>query len=97
MKEKPVGMPQGPQSIECTGVEDYFLSGWYYSTGPFAALYHGCPVKSLWSGVVSQYRYHEADPYPWNDRIRVTITHGQFDQVDCAMKSLAFYYTVDIT
>ncbi|UCD85533.1 MAG: DUF2961 domain-containing protein [Deltaproteobacteria bacterium] len=90
--EKPVGAPHGPQSIECTGVEDYFLSGWYYIKGPFSSLYHGCPVKSYLTGVVAQYRFHEADPYPWIDRIRMTITHGEFDQVDCRMESLAFYY-----
>jgi len=95
MIEKAVGTPKGPQSIECTGVEDYFLSGWYYITGPFAALYHGCPVRSLWSGVVSQYRFHESDPYPWKDRIRMTMTHGEFDNVDCKMESLAFYYKKD--
>lgn len=92
MIEKPVGSPHGKQSIECTGVEDYFLSGWYYITGPFSALYHGCPVKSYLTGVVSQYRFHEADPYPWKDRIRMTITHGEFDHVDCRMESLAFFY-----
>jgi hypothetical protein len=42
--------------------------------------------------VVSQYRFHEADPYPWQDRIRMTMTHGEFDNVDCRMESLAFYY-----
>lgn len=90
--EKPIGISKGTQSIECTGVEDYFLSGFYYITGPFSALYHGCPVRSALSGVVSQYRFHEADPYPWNNRIRMTVTHGEFDNVDCRMESLAFYY-----
>jgi D-arabinan exo alpha-(1,3)/(1,5)-arabinofuranosidase (non-reducing end) len=89
---KPVGSSPGSQSIECTGVEDYFLSGFYYITGPFSSLYHGCPVRSQLTGVVSQYRFHEADPYPWNDRVRITITHGEFDHVDCKMESLAFYY-----
>jgi len=92
MIDKPVGSARGPQSLEFTGVEDYFLSGWYYVNGPFAALYHGCPVRSLLNGVVSQYRFHEADPYPWNEQIRMTLTHGEFDQVDCRMESLAFYY-----
>jgi hypothetical protein len=92
MISKPVGAPRGPQAIECTGVEDYFLSGWYYIKGPFAALYHGCPVRSVLTGAVSQYRFHELDPYPWDRRIRMTMTHGEFDQVDCKMESLAFYY-----
>lgn len=90
--DKPVGAPYGRQSIECTGVEDYFLSGWYYIKGPFSSLYHGCPIRSVLTGAISQYRFHEADPYPWNNRIRMTITHGEFDNVDCRMESLAFYY-----
>lgn len=92
MVTKPVGSPPGPQSIESTGVEDYFLSGWYYVTGPFSAPYHGCTVRSLRSGIVSQYRFHEADPYPWHHRCRMTVTHGEFDNVDCKMESLAWYY-----
>ncbi len=94
--EKPIGAPRGPQSIEWTGVEDYFLAGWYYKKGPFAAPYHGCPVRSLLTGVVSQYRFHEHDPYPWERRVRVTLTHGEFDQVDCRMESLAFYYKAPV-
>jgi len=92
MIDKPVGAPYGSQSIECTGVEDYFLSGWYYKTGPFSSLYHGCPIRSNLTGAASQYRFHEADPYPWNDRVLMTITHGEFDNVDCRTESLAFYY-----
>jgi hypothetical protein len=90
--DKPIGAPYGKQSIECTGVEDYFLSGWYYIKGPFGGLYNGCPVRSQLTGAVTQYRFHEYDPYPWNDRIRMTVTHGEFDQVDCKMESLAYYY-----
>ena len=90
--DKPVGSTRGSQSLECTGVEDYFLSGWYYAKGPFAALWHGCPVKSTLTGTVSQYRFHEADAYPWNNRILMTLTHGEFDQIDCRMESLAYYY-----
>lgn len=90
--DKPVGAPHGKQSIEFTGVEDYFLSGWYYNKGAFYSLYHGCPVKSVLTGAVSQYRFHEFDPYPWKKRILITLTHGEFDNVDCIMESLAFYY-----
>jgi hypothetical protein len=95
--EKPVDAPQGSQSVECTGVEDYFLSGWYYAKGPFAALWHGCPIKSTLSGAVSQYRFHEVDAYPWSRRIRMTLTHGEFDQIDCRIESLAYYYKMPAT
>jgi hypothetical protein len=83
------------QSIEHTGIEDYALSAWYYRQAPFSALWHGCPVRSYLSGAVSQFRFHELDPYPWQQRIRMTVTHGEFDDVDCRMESLAFYYTAN--
>ena len=92
MIEKPVGAPAGGQSIEYTGVEDYFNSGWYYAKGAFSAAMHGCPVRSLWSGEVAQYRFHDADAFTWEKEIQVTLTHGEFDQVDCAMESVAYYY-----
>ena len=53
---------------------------------------HGCPVRSLWSGEVAQYRFHDADAFAWEKEIQVTLTHGEFDQVDCAMESVAYYY-----
>jgi len=92
MIDKPVGAAAGPQSVEHTGVEDYFLSGWYYKTAPFGSLWHGCPVRSMLTGAVAQFRFHEADPYPWDERVRITVTHGEFDHVDCRMESLAYYY-----
>lgn len=89
---KPVGAARGSQSIEHTGVEDYALSAWYFEAAPFSALWHGCPVRSTWSGTVSLYRFHEMDPYPWQRRIRMTLTHGEFDDVDCRFESLAYFY-----
>ncbi len=90
--DKPVGSGRGGQSIEYTGVEDYFNSGWYYAKGPFSAEYHGCPVKKYISGAVAQYRFHETDAYTWDRNIRITVTHGEFDNVDCIMESVAYYY-----
>jgi hypothetical protein len=94
---KPLGAPQGAQSIEHTGVEDYALSAWYFQQAPFSALWHGCPVRSWLTGAVSLYRFHELDAYPWQRRIRMTLTHGEFDDVDCRMESLAYYYQVPWT
>ncbi len=90
--DKPVGSGRGGQSIEYTGVEDYFNSGWYYAKGRFSAEYHGCPVKKYFSGVVSQYRFHETDAFTWKENIRITVTHGEFDNIDCIMESVAYYY-----
>src|SRR5262249_25607946 len=85
-----IGAPLGRQSIEHTGIEDYALGAWYYRDVPFAGLWHGCPVRSLLTGVVSQFRFHEMDPYPWEQRIRIVMHHGEFDDVNCRMESLAF-------
>jgi hypothetical protein len=90
--EKPVGAPRGGQSLEYTGVEDYFNSGWYYVKGPYSAAMHGCPLRSILWGDVAQYRFHDADAFTWEKEIQVTLTHGEFDHVDCAMESVAYYY-----
>ncbi len=90
--EKPVGAPRGPQSVEYTGVEDYFHSGWYYVTGPFAGPLFGCPVREILSGKVSSYRFHPLDGFRWQKKILITLTHGEFDQVDCKLESVAYYY-----
>ena len=49
-------------------------------------------VRSLWSGEVAQYRFYDVDALTWEKEIQVTLTHGEFDQVDCAMESVAYYY-----
>ena len=90
--EKPPGAPLGEQSLEYTGVEDYFNSGWYYVKGSFAGPLFGCPYRSLLSGVVSQYRFHIFDRISWKKKILITLTHGEFDQIDCKMESVAYYY-----
>jgi hypothetical protein len=41
---------------------------------------------------MARYAFHEADPYLWNKKVRMTITHGEFDQIDCRIESLAYYY-----
>jgi len=95
--EKPVGALRGPQSVEYTGVEDYFHSGWYYVKGAFAGPLFGCPVKSVLSGKVSQYRFHPLDGFRWKKKIIITLTHGEFDNVDCQMESVAYYYKQKIS
>ena len=31
-------------------------------------------------------------PCAWNDRIPMTITHGEFSEIDRRIESLAYYY-----
>jgi len=49
-------------------------------------------VRILLSGKVSQYRFHPLDGFRWKNKIIITLTHGEFDNVDCRMESGAYYY-----
>ncbi len=63
-------------SIHGTGTEDYFNGGWYFINGPFAAPYHGVILKDEMRGRVIAYRFHIADPIPFEQSIRVDMEHG---------------------
>lgn len=63
-------------SIHGTGTEDYFNGGWYFINGPFAAPYHGLILKDEMRSRVIAYRFHIADPIPFQQSIRVDMEHG---------------------
>ena len=44
-----------------TGLEDYFMGGWYFRDGCFHSSLHGLPVKDTLNSMVAMYRGHEAD------------------------------------
>ena len=80
-------------SILGTGTEDYFSSGWYYDTGAYSALYHGCPIKDDAKGRISAYRFHIEDPIPFTKSIAFNIEHGGRNDVPPAdYCSVAFWY-----
>ena len=80
-------------SILGTGTEDYFSSGWYYDTGAYSALYHGCPIKDDAKGRISAYRFHIEDPIPFTKSIVFNIEHGGRNDVPPAdYCSVAFWY-----
>ncbi len=99
------------QSLEYTGIEDYYQSGWYYvktrdrPVTEFSADYHGLTVKSLnrmgllggllGAGLiktrVSQYRFHP-EGIPFSRSIRVTVHHGEFDEIASHFSSVAYWY-----
>lgn len=56
--------------ITGTGLEDYFLGGWYFREGTFAGELHGLPSKDALNSSVAMYRTHEADAIRFNQRIR---------------------------
>ena len=56
-----------------TGLEDYFLGGWYFREGPFAGPYHGVPVKDTLRSSVAMYRIHELDAIYFDSSLRFTF------------------------
>lgn len=53
-----------------TGLEDYFLGGWYFREGEFSGPLHGVPVKDTLNASVAMYRVHEADSIHFQERFK---------------------------
>jgi hypothetical protein len=79
-------------SIEGTGTEDYFSSGWYFDRGIYSAPYHGVIIKDETRSRVSAYRWHIEDAIPFRKSIRFTIEHGTGNHVTADYSSVACYY-----
>ncbi|HEU0296545.1 MAG TPA: glycoside hydrolase family 172 protein [Anaerolineales bacterium] len=99
------------QSLEYTGLEDYYQGAWYYvktnrrDRTEFCAPYHGLTIKTLSRfGLVgaallgrqkqqrlSQYRFHP-EGIPFQNSIRITVHHGEFDEVAANFSSVAYWY-----
>jgi hypothetical protein len=56
-----------------TGLEDYFLGGWYFREGEFTGPHHGVPVKDALRSSVAMYRIHDLDAIHFNRRLRFTF------------------------
>ncbi len=102
---------EAEQSLEYTGLEDYYQGAWYYVKthgrpgAEFCAPYHGLTVKSMnRQGLLgsmllanmqrnraSQYRFHP-EGIPFNQSIRVTCHHGEFDEIAGNYSSVAYWY-----
>lgn len=79
-------------TIEGTGTEDYFSSGWYFDRGVYSAPYHGVVIKEERPARISAYRWHIEDAIPFTRSIRFTIEHGAQNSVAADYSSVAYYY-----
>lgn len=61
--------------ITGTGLEDYFLCGWYFREGTFIGPYHGVPVKDPLNASVAMYRAHETDAIHFRERLRFAFVN----------------------
>lgn len=81
-----------PPSLHGTGTEDYFNCAWC-PTQEFNSPYHGIilPGGPNWSGKITLYRYHIADPIQFARSIRVTIEHGHVNRRSDDYSSTAYW------
>jgi hypothetical protein len=79
-------------TLQGTGTEDYFCSGWYFDRGVYSAPYHGVIIKDEKHPRISAYRWHVEDAIPFTKSIRFTIEHGAEDTVAADYSSVAYYY-----
>ncbi|MHA1264974.1 MAG: glycoside hydrolase family 172 protein [Candidatus Helarchaeota archaeon] len=87
-------------SLSYTGTEDYFMGGWYYNKGPFHAPTHGLTLRGPRNAILRksktcQYRFHFPDAINFQKSIKVTINHGEFNQVSTMHQSVAYWYQTE--
>ena len=77
-----------------TGLEDYFLGGWYFREGEFTGAQHGVPSKDGFNSSITMYRTHNEDAVSFNNRIKFQfINPWDPDRLkEFAYSSVAFYY-----
>lgn len=61
--------------IHGTGLEDYFLGGWYFREGEFTGSLHGVPVKDAMRSSVVMYRTHTRDAIHFKKNFRFRFFH----------------------
>lgn len=77
-----------------TGLEDYFLGGWYFREGEFTGELHGVPAKDALNSSIAMYRVHESDAVHFKRRIRFQFVNPwEPDRLKpFVYSSVAFYY-----
>jgi len=85
-------------ALSYTGSEDYFQSAWYYVKGEYSAPTHGCVIRSSFFNLfwgkcrVATYRFHYPDAISFQQKIKVHINHGEFNEADADYQSVAYWY-----
>jgi hypothetical protein len=58
-----------------TGLEDYFLGGWYFREGTLVGPDHGVTIKDTFNASVAMYRLHESDAIHFRDRFKFAFVN----------------------
>jgi len=85
-----------PPTLHGTGTEDYFNTAWGPSEA-FASPFFGLtkPGGHDYSGHISWYRWHLADPVRFARSIRVSIEHGHSNRRSDDYSSTAYWYQLE--
>lgn len=85
-----------PQIIG-TGTEDYFLGAWDFGGHPFSYHLYGAPVVGRESAGSrsSVYRFHLAQPIPFQKSFKATIEHGSANHRSDNFYSVAYWYQAE--
>ena len=77
-----------------TGSEDYFLGAWDFGGHPFSYQLYGAPVvgRELAGSRSSVYRFHLAQPIPFQKSFKATIEHGSANHRSDNFYSVAYWY-----
>ena len=82
-------------SLSGTGTEDYFVSGWYFNKGEYAAPHHGLILKDDSLGRIAAYRFHVLDAIPFRKSIRFAIEHGDQNTAIADYSSTVYWYQLE--
>lgn len=85
-----------PPSLHGTGTEDYFNMAWGFER-PFSSPFFGVTLTGDENegGKISAYRWHILDPVRFEERIRVTMEHGNANQRSDDYSSTAYWYQIE--
>jgi hypothetical protein len=84
-------------SINGTGSEDYFLGAWDFGGQPFSYQLYGAPIvgRELAGSRSSVYRFHLAQPIPFEKSFKATIEHGHANSRSDNFYSVAYWYQAE--
>ncbi len=80
-----------------TGSEDYFLGAWDFGGKPFSYQLYGAPVvgPELAGSRSSVYRFHLAQPIPFQKSFKATMEHGHANHRSDNFYSVAYWYQAE--
>jgi hypothetical protein len=74
-------------SFRCTGTEDYFNGGWYFSDSIFSL-----PFAGFINHITTLYRFHYLDALDFLKSIDLELEHGAHNDFNTEYRTVSFFY-----